>query len=265
MMPGEGQVELLVEGFEAGQGAGHQAGAVVAAPAGDDLLLPRAAEDVVVIPDQFDVGLVGVGAAEAEVDLGHPRRRALEDHAGQGDRGLGAVADVGVIVGEFLGLGGDRLGDLGAAVADVDAVEAGEGVEQALAVAVLDEDAGAAGDDARRAFAAGVLGEVGRGVEEGSRGPRGRAGRLSACHCSHSNNGMHRRMHIPCTFHARDFGVRSSPVAADVFHLHEGLHAEAGAFAAEAGLLESAEGDRRAGDLGALTATMPNWSARVTR
>ena len=51
---------------------------------------------------------------------------------------------------------------------------------------------------------------------------------------------------------SNDSGLASAPVAADVFHLHEGLHAEAGALAAEAGLLEAAEGDRRAGDLGAV-------------
>ena len=76
------------------------------------------------------------------------------------------MADVGVVVGELARLRGDRVGDLGAAIADVDAVEPGEGVEEALAVAVLDVDAGAAGDDPRGGVAAGVLGEVRRGVEE---------------------------------------------------------------------------------------------------
>ncbi len=170
---GQRQIELLVEGFEPGQRAGDQARAVVAAPAGDDLLLLRAAEDVVVVPDELDVGLVGVGAAEAEIDLGHALRRAVEDHLRQRDRGLGAVADIGVVVGELAGLGGDRLGDLLAAVADVHAVEAGEGVEQRPAVTVLDIDALAAGDDAGRGLAAGVLGEVGRGVEEGLAVPEG--------------------------------------------------------------------------------------------
>src|SRR3546814_2781473 len=44
---GERQVELLVEQLEAGERAGHQARAVIAAPARDDLLLLRPAEDVV--------------------------------------------------------------------------------------------------------------------------------------------------------------------------------------------------------------------------
>ena len=87
------------------------------------------------------------------------------------------MADIGVVVGEFVRLGGDGVGDLLAAVADIDAVEAGEGVEQPVAVAILDIDAGAAGDDAARALAARVLGEMGRGMEEVLPVPLCRAGR----------------------------------------------------------------------------------------
>ena len=125
-----------------------------------------AAEDVVDVPDEFDVRLVGVGAAEAEIGAVHVRGRALGDHVGERDRGLGAVADIGVVIGEFAGLGGDGVGDLGAAVADIDAVEPGEGVEQAGAVAVLDMDAGRAGDHAVGALAPGVLAVMGGGVQE---------------------------------------------------------------------------------------------------
>src|SRR3546814_9929013 len=77
---GERQVELLVEQLEAGERAGHQARAVIAAPARDDLLLLRPAEDVVVVPDELDVGLVGVRAREAEVDLAHARS---EEHTSE--------------------------------------------------------------------------------------------------------------------------------------------------------------------------------------
>ena len=62
------QVEGVVEEVEAGQRAGHDARAVIAAPARDDLLLLGPAEHVVVVPDQLDVGLVGVGAGQAEID-----------------------------------------------------------------------------------------------------------------------------------------------------------------------------------------------------
>src|SRR3546814_1513005 len=85
----ERQVELLVEQLEAGERAGHQARAVIAAPARDDLLLLRPAEDVVVVPDELDVGLVGVRAREAEVDLAHapsvPPGRTVDDHLGRSE------------------------------------------------------------------------------------------------------------------------------------------------------------------------------------
>jgi hypothetical protein len=76
------------------------------------------------------------------------------------------VADIGVVIGQFLRLRGDRLGDFLAAIADVDAVEPGEGVEQAVAVTVLDKDALAAGDDPVRHVAARELREMGGGMEK---------------------------------------------------------------------------------------------------
>jgi hypothetical protein len=160
------QVELLVEQLQPRQRAGHQPRAVIAAPARDDLLLLGPAEDVVVVPDQLDVGLVGVRPAEAEIDLRHPRRRPFEDHVRERDRGFGAVADIGVVIGQLARLRGDGVGDLGAAIADIHAIEPGEGVEQAAAVTVLDIDALAAGDHARGRLAARMLGEMGGGVEE---------------------------------------------------------------------------------------------------
>src|SRR3546814_16677813 len=71
------------------------------------------------------------------------------------------MTDVGVVVGQLLRLLGDRLGDLFAAVADVHAVEAGEGVEQAGAVAVADVEHLAAGKHARTPPAAPKLAGVG--------------------------------------------------------------------------------------------------------
>ncbi len=263
----ERQVELVVEELQAGERAGDEAGAVVAAPAGDDLLLLGAAEDVVVIPDQLDVGLVGVGAAEAEVDLGHALGRALEDHVGQRDRGLGAVADVGVVVGELLRLRGDGVGDLRAAVADVDAVEAGEGVEEALAVAVLDVDAGAAGDDARGGLAAGVLGEVGRGVEEALAVPEGegvvgqhgfvltrKRGRTSRAHS----------MYIACTrFRIRD---RVQPQSRQTYFTSmKASMPRRAPSRPRPDCLKPPKGIGAPVTLVRLTATMPNCSARVIR
>ncbi len=155
-----------MEEIEPGQRAGHDAGAVIAAPARDDLLLLRPAEDVVVVPDQLDVGLVGVRAGQAEIDAAHALRRAVDDHLGKRDRRLGAVADIGVVVGEVLRLLGDGVGDLLAAVADIDAIEAGEGIDALAAVDVPDGDAFAAGHDAGRRLAARMRAHMGRGMEE---------------------------------------------------------------------------------------------------
>jgi hypothetical protein len=76
------------------------------------------------------------------------------------------MADIGVVVGQLACLLGDRRGDLAAAVAGIDAIEPGEGVEAAAAIPVDDVDAFAGDDDAIGRVAARMIGHVGRGVEE---------------------------------------------------------------------------------------------------
>ncbi|MNP56985.1 hypothetical protein D3C76_1517620 [compost metagenome] len=51
------------------------------------------------------------------------------------------MADVGVVVGQFLGLFIDGVGHLGAAVTDVHAVEAGKGIDELTAFMVANADA----------------------------------------------------------------------------------------------------------------------------
>ena len=160
------QVELLVEQLQPSQRARHQTRPMIATPARDDLFLLGAAKDVVVVPDQLDVGLIRVRTAKAEIDLAHAFGRAVEDHLGQGDARLGAVADIGVVIGQFMRLLGNRLGDLGPAIADVDAVEARKGVKQLVAIAVGDMAALGGLDHTGRAFATGVLRQMGGGVKE---------------------------------------------------------------------------------------------------
>src|SRR3569833_2113438 len=65
-----------------------------------------------------------------------------------------------------MGLLGDGVGDLAAAVADIDAIETGKGIEKAVAVAILDIDARTAGEDAAAGFAARVLAQMGGGMKE---------------------------------------------------------------------------------------------------
>src|SRR6218665_3685323 len=63
----------------AGQTAGHDAGAVVAAVPRDDLFLVPASEHVVVVPDDLDLRLVGVRPRHAVIHLLHARRRPVDD------------------------------------------------------------------------------------------------------------------------------------------------------------------------------------------
>ncbi len=160
------QVELLVEQLQPSQRARHQTRPMIATPARDDLFLLGAAKDVVVVPDQLDVGLIRVRATKAEIDLAHAFGRAVEDHLAERDARLGAVADVGVVIGQFMRLLGNRLGDLGPAVAHVHAVETGKSVEHLVAVAVGDMAAFGGFDHTGRAFAARVLRQMGGGVKE---------------------------------------------------------------------------------------------------
>ena len=76
------------------------------------------------------------------------------------------MAHIGMIIGQFLGLRGNRVCHLGAAITHIHAVEPGECVEQLDAVAVGDVDALAAADDSVNQLAAGELPEMGRRVEE---------------------------------------------------------------------------------------------------
>ena len=76
------------------------------------------------------------------------------------------MAYIGMVVGEFLRLGRDCVGDFGASITGVYAVKTGESIEKPDPVPVGDVDAFAAGDDAVIHFAAGELAEMGRGMHE---------------------------------------------------------------------------------------------------
>src|SRR3546814_5369707 len=92
------------------------------------------------------------------------------------------MPDIGVVVGELLGLLMDRIGDLGAAIADIHAIEAGERVEGFAPLAVDDRDSLAAGDDAVRRLAGRMLAHMGRGMEEMGAVDRPKLGGVIAFH-----------------------------------------------------------------------------------
>jgi hypothetical protein len=76
------------------------------------------------------------------------------------------VADIGVVIGEVSGLLGDGIGNLLAAVADIDAVEAGKCIEAGAAVRIGDVDAFAAGNDARCVLTPRMHAHMGGRMEE---------------------------------------------------------------------------------------------------
>jgi hypothetical protein len=76
------------------------------------------------------------------------------------------VADVSVVIAEPFRLLGDRLDDLLLAVANVHAIETGEGVQAALAVAIDDVNPFAPLNDAVGRFFAGVGAKVSGRMEE---------------------------------------------------------------------------------------------------
>ncbi len=71
-----------------------------------------------------------------------------------------------MVIGQLTRLFGNRLGDLLAAIADVDAIKPGKGIEQPVAVAVFDEHTLAACDDAIRRLTARMLRQMAGGVKK---------------------------------------------------------------------------------------------------
>ena len=143
------QVEVAVVVREAGQRGGDDGDAVVALDPADDLLLRRAAEGVVHVPGELDLGVVGLGAARLVEDPGHAAGGELLDLLGELDAGLVAAGGEEVVVGELLHLQARRLDELGVAEAEAAAPEAGEAVDVAAPGLVEDPDALAALDDER--------------------------------------------------------------------------------------------------------------------
>ena len=159
------EIEVRVHAREAGEPAGHDRDTVVAAMARDDLLLLGPAEDVVVVPDDLDLGVVRVRARAAEEDLRHPRRRERDQPLGEERGRFRAHRGERVVVAELVGVLLQRVADLGPAVADVDAPEPGHPVDVALAVEIAQPRPVALDDDARRARLL-VLVELGERVED---------------------------------------------------------------------------------------------------
>ena len=142
------QIERRMEARQASQTGRRHRDPVIATHARDDFLLLGLAANIVVIPDQFDVGVVGVRARIAEEDLAHIIGRETNDAVREANRLFRPHREEAVVVGQILNLLGDGLGDLLPPPSDVDAPEARHGVDVFLAIDVGERDALARHDDA---------------------------------------------------------------------------------------------------------------------
>ncbi len=145
---GNRQAALLVHALHATQaGAGHR-GAVVAIVATDEDVLARLVLHCPEVPHQPQDGVVGLGAGVDEEGMVDVARRQFGQLGGQLDGRFGGALEETVVVRQLRHLLRGRLAQLAAPVADVDAPQAGEGVEQLVTFGVPHIAAFAAGEDA---------------------------------------------------------------------------------------------------------------------
>ena len=161
---GQGQVGLAVHRGHAAQAGRRHGAAVVAEGPRDEGLLLGLALQVPEVPDHAHDGVVGLGAGGGEEDPVEPRRGDLGELLGQLDRGRRRRLEEGVVVGQLEHLLVGDLGQLLAAVADVDAPQPGHGVQDAVALGIGEVDAFGRGDDPAAALLGQGLG-VGEGVQ----------------------------------------------------------------------------------------------------
>src|SRR6516162_11749949 len=137
-----------MEGGDPGQTASGIGQTVIAAKARDYLFLLRATTQIVVVADQLEVCVIGIGARGAKEHLGQMSgARFLAEEAqhavGEPDDRLVRVRGEGVIIAEIAHRLSCGFSELAAAVADIDAPQAGAAIDELPAVAVLDPNPGA--------------------------------------------------------------------------------------------------------------------------
>ncbi len=158
------QVEVGVVVRQAGERGRPDGEAVEALHAADDLLLLRAAERVVHVAHQLDLGVVRLRAGIAEEHLRDRDRCHLLELLGELDRRIVALAVVEMAEAELLHLSGRGVGELFVAVTERRAPQAGHALEIRLALDVVDVHALAALDHQRAGVA--QLRQVGVGMRE---------------------------------------------------------------------------------------------------
>ena len=171
------QVEIRVHDRDAGQRARRKGQAMEAEAPGDELLLLRPADRVVVVADQLDDRVVGLAAGIGEVDMAHRRGRdgleLLRQLAGLRRR----LVEERVVVGHAPELADRGLDDRLLAEAERGAPHPGDALDVTLPVLVEDAHALARGDHQRRRLL--ERGEVAIAMDEIGGGAR--AGRILPC------------------------------------------------------------------------------------
>jgi len=130
------QVALFVHPFHAAERGAGDRRTVIGVLAGDHLGLRFVAERLPVDPRHAEPGVGGLRARIGEEDMVELAARMAGDLLGQERCRRGRRAEEGVVVGQFLHLRVSCIGDRLAAVADIDAPQAGKGVEILLAVGI---------------------------------------------------------------------------------------------------------------------------------
>ncbi|MNY13358.1 hypothetical protein D3C86_1464900 [compost metagenome] len=157
------QVALLVHPFHAAErGSGHRRAVIAVAPC-NHLRLRRTAERLPVDPRHAEPGIGRFRSGIGEEHMVHVRPGAGGDFLRQKCRRRRGGAEKRVVIGQLVHLALHDIGDLAAAISDIHAPEAGEGVEIFLAGAVIDENPFRALDDAG---AGGIqLAHIGKGMK----------------------------------------------------------------------------------------------------
>ena len=117
---GQRQIEGGVHVRQPAKAGPSHRGSVIATQSADDLLLFRLPQNVVVIPDDLDLCVVGIGAGASEEDPAHIARRQRNEPVGQSSHRLVGHRGKRVVVGQPPGLLGGRVYDFVSSVADID-------------------------------------------------------------------------------------------------------------------------------------------------
>ena len=146
---GDRKIEVAVVVGQAGQAGRGDGDSVVAAYAGDDLLLLRPAQGVVVIPDDLDRGVVGLRPRVVEEDLRHRDGSSLSTRSASSMQGSCDFVREAVVEWQHCHLPPRRLDQPRLAEAQRGAPQSGQALDVFLALVVVDMYPAAAGDDHR--------------------------------------------------------------------------------------------------------------------